>query len=82
MAGAIRIARMRPARTLEICMYFKARQNIHTCLITYLVTYLLRAAVFLEKLTGSQLVKEFPAFYGTRIMFITVFKSARHLSVS
>ena len=36
---------------------------------------------FLEKLTGSQLVKKFLAFYGTR-MFITAFTSARHLSLS
>ena len=31
-----------------------------------------------EKLTVSQLVKKFPAFYGTR-RFITAFMSARHL---
>ena len=37
--------------------------------------------VLLEKLTGLQLVKKFPAFYGTR-KFITVFTSARHLSLS
>jgi hypothetical protein len=36
--------------------------------------------VLLEKLIGSQLVK-FPTFYGTQ-MFITAFKSARHLSLS
>ena len=36
--------------------------------------------VLLEKLTGPQLVKAFPAFYGTRI-FITEFTSARHLSL-
>ena len=35
----------------------------------------------LEKPTGFQLVKKFPAFYGTR-MFITAFTSARHLSLS
>jgi len=35
----------------------------------------------LEKLTGSQLVKKFPTFYGTR-RFITGFTSARHLSLS
>jgi len=37
-----------------------------------LITYLLipRGRVLLEKLTGSQLVKKFPAFYGTR-QFIT-----------
>jgi len=49
-------------------------------LIYYLLTYLLHGAVFLEKLTGSQLVKKFPAFYGTR-SFITAFTSARHLSL-
>jgi len=36
--------------------------------------------VLLEKLTGFQLVKKFPAFYGTR-SFITAFTSARHLSL-
>jgi hypothetical protein len=37
--------------------------------------------VLVEKLTGFQLVKKFPAFYGTR-RFITAFTSARHLSLS
>jgi len=37
--------------------------------------------VLLEKLTGSQLVKKFPAFYETW-RFITAFTSARHLSLS
>ena len=37
--------------------------------------------VFLEKLTGSQLVKKFPALYGTQ-RFITAFTSACHLSLS
>jgi len=37
--------------------------------------------VLLEKLTGSQLVKKFPAFYGSR-MFITAFTTARHLYLS
>ena len=37
--------------------------------------------VLLEKLTGSQLVKKFPAFYGTR-RFITAITSASHLSLS
>jgi len=35
----------------------------------------------LEKLIGSQIVKKFPAFHGTR-KFITAFTSARHLSLS
>jgi len=47
-------------------------------LLTYVLTPWSR---ILEKLTGSQLVKEFPAFYGTR-MFITAFTSAPHLSLS
>ena len=37
--------------------------------------------ILLEKLTGSQLVKRFPAFDGTR-KFITAFTSACHLSLS
>jgi len=37
--------------------------------------------VLTEKLTGSQLVKRFPAFYGTR-KFIAAFTTARHLSLS
>ena len=50
---------------------------------TYLLTYLLTpwCRVFLEKLTGLQLVKKFPAFYGTR-RFITALTSIRHLSLS
>jgi hypothetical protein len=34
-----------------------------------------------EKLTGSQLVKKFPAFNGTP-RFITAFRTAHHLSLS
>ena len=37
--------------------------------------------VLLEKLTGFQLVRKFPAFYGTR-KFITAHTSAPHLSLS
>ena len=33
----------------------------------------------MEKLTSPQLVKNFPAFYGTR-RFITAFTTARHMS--
>jgi hypothetical protein len=39
------------------------------------------SGVLLEKLTGLQLVKKLPAFYGTR-RFITAFTSAHHLSLS
>jgi len=49
----------------------------------HILTYLLTpwSRVLLEKLTGRQLVKKFPAFYGTR-RFITALTSARHLSLS
>jgi hypothetical protein len=40
-----------------------------------------RSRVLLEKLTGSQLLKKFPAFYETR-RFIIAFTSPRHLSLS
>ena len=48
-------------------------------LLTYLITPWCR--ILLEKLTGSQLVKKFPAFHGTR-RFITALTSGRHLSLS
>ena len=46
--------------------------DLLTYLLTDLLTYLLtpRRTVLLEKLTGFELVKKFPAFYGTR-KFIT-----------
>jgi len=49
----------------------------------YLLTYLLTpwCRVLLEKLTGLQLVKKFPAFHVTR-RFITTLTSVRHLSLS
>jgi len=51
-------------------------------IITYLLIYLLTPCcrVLLEKLTGLQLVKKFPAFHGTR-RFITALTSVRHLSI-
>jgi hypothetical protein len=61
--------------------------NIHNIYIRiylyYIYTYLLTpwSRVLLEKLTGLQLVKKFPAFYGTR-RFITALTSAHHLSLS
>ena len=48
-------------------------------LMGYLLTPWRR--VLLEKLTGLQPVKKFPAFHGTR-RFITALTSVRHLSVS
>jgi len=55
---------------------------------TYLFTYVFYFTLFtpwsgvlLEKLTGCQLVKKSPAFYGTQ-RFITAVTSARHLALS
>ena len=48
-------------------------------ILTYLLTPWCR--VLLEKLTGLQLVKKFPAFHGTR-RFITALTSVPHLSLS
>ena len=49
----------------------------------YLLTYITTPwnRVFLEKVTDSQLVKKFPAFYGTR-RFITAFTRFRHVYLS
>ena len=49
----------------------------------YLLTYLITpwSRVLLEKLASLQLVKKFPAFYGTR-KFLTAHTSALHLSLS
>ena len=55
------------------------RGKAHTYLLTYLLTPWCR--VLLEKLTGLQLIKRFPAFHGTR-KFITALTSVRHLFLS
>jgi hypothetical protein len=69
------------------------RKKIYTCSqvmvysslikVFHSPTYLLTpwSRVLLEKLTGLQLVKKFPAFYGTR-RFLTALTIARHLSLS
>jgi hypothetical protein len=51
--------------------------------ITFLLTSLLTpwSRVFLKKLSGFQLVKEFPPFYGTR-RFTTAFTRVCHLTLS
>jgi len=52
-----------------------------TYLLSYLLVYLFHGAVLIEKLTGSQLVRKFPTFYGTR-RFIAECTSTHHLSLS
>ena len=63
--------------------YIREKLVNNTYLLNYILTYLLTpcSRVLLEKLTGSQLVKKFPTFYGTR-KFITAFKNEHHLSLS
>jgi hypothetical protein len=48
-------------------------------LITYLFTYLITpwSKALHEKLSGSQLVKNFPAFYGTESFVIALTKANR-----
>ena len=67
----------------EITVFAVCFKYIMPYLLTYLFTYLLTpwCRVFLEKLTGFQLVKKNPAFHETR-MFITALTSVRHLSLS
>ena len=60
--------------TISSCIDTVNCQNL-----TYLLTPWCR--VLLEKPTGLQLVKKFPAFHGTR-RFITALRSVRHLSLS
>jgi len=58
---------------------FNKFPSVHRSYLTYLLTPWCR--VLLEKLTGLQLVKKFPAFDGTR-RFITALTSVRHLSLT
>jgi len=61
---------------------FRSQRYIYSKKLYSIFTYLLHGAgVFLEKLTGLQLVKKFPAFHGIR-MFITALTSVRQLSLS
>ena len=66
-------------RAEELYFIFINKRIIY---LLYLFTYSLNpwSRVLLEKLTGSWLVKKFPAFYGTR-KFITAFTCARHPSL-
>ena len=64
------------------CVCLGMGLHIHTQISIYGLSYSLHAAQsLLEKLTVSQLVKKFPAFYRTG-RFITAFTSARHVFLS
>ena len=71
---------------LKQCMLYSYRNSkcaYADCKSVAVLTYLLTpwCRVLLEKLTGLQLVKKFPAFHETR-RFITALTSVRHLSLS
>ena len=64
------------------CLHLQGRAMLISRTLTYLLHRAFTASrVLLEKLTGFQLVKKFPAFYGTR-RFITAVTSARQLPPS
>ena len=54
--------------------------SVHFCVLLYLILTPW-CGVLLEKLTGLQLVKKFPAIHGTQ-RYITALTSVRHLSLS
>ena len=63
-------------------VHHRAHKKPFFCIIPCLFTYLHTSCsrVFLAKLIGSQLVKKFPVFYGTR-KFITTFTMTLYLSL-
>jgi len=69
-------------RPLVPVIYLPHKEDMFVFFV-YKCTYLLTPwySVLLEKLTGLQLVKKFPAFHRTRRL-ITALTSVRHLSLS
>jgi hypothetical protein len=67
--------RITPEALSEDCRMSQVFLLSLTCLLTPWTTFLP------EKLTGSQPVKKFPTFYGTR-RFITAFTRVRNLPLS
>jgi hypothetical protein len=62
--------------------YAKNRHTVNSIIYKFFILVLTPwSRGLLEKLTVSQLVKNLPAFYGTR-RFITTFTRAPHLSLS
>ena len=76
----ILLARSDQENVLSWHIEIMRKKLYHILVVTpYILTPWCRA--LLEKLTGLQLVKKFPAFHGTR-RFITALTSVRHLSLS
>ena len=65
-------------KQIQICLYVFVERRLTNDPLTYILTPWCR--VLLEKLTGLQLVKKFPAFYGTR-RFITALTSVLQMSL-
>jgi hypothetical protein len=63
------------------CVFMAHDKTAHTEQFIIDANLTPRRRVLLEKLTVPQLLKKFPAFYGTR-RFITAFTKHRHLSLS
>ena len=64
-----------------VCTVYCILYSVYCALCTVYCVLIAWCRVLLEKLTGLQLVKKFPAFHGTR-RFITAHTSVRHLSLS
>jgi len=64
---------------IPLRFYISKTVNTHLLILTYLLIPC--STVLLQKLTSSQLVKKFPAFYGT-LRFITAFTCVCHLSLT
>jgi hypothetical protein len=79
--------RLRPISAITCTRHQTLKDTLRGCTLISPAVGLTAAIIItpwstvLEKLTGRQLVKKFPAFYATR-RFITAFTRARHLSLS
>jgi hypothetical protein len=80
---AVSIIRVHESSKISVHFYqFTRRRNlVDSVILRSFALFTPRSRVLPEKLTGSHLVKKFPAFYGTQ-KFITAFTSVRHLSLS
>jgi hypothetical protein len=82
-ARILGIAEIRPRPLLYISFYIYCSLILLPSAVqlsNWLINSM-KSRVIVEKLAVAQLVKEFPAFYGTR-RFISLFRTASHLSLS
>ena len=81
------VFKRQPIKLRDGCIWLVDLFELLTYFLNYLLIYFLTyvltpwSRVLPEKLTGSQLIKKFPTFYGTG-RFITAFTSTRHMSLS